>query len=377
MSFSLQVIEGTDTELMVMDLASTPQTEEAPLWRARAVYSEQEGDKDTNYPYTCHLLISLSHCIHDGVVLYWTVMWMTRILNDIVSGVQINDEQLGYLSSGAEIRQEEQKIKKALLKDPQTLRRLLNEHAERNTTPLITEVFGIPDDPCPSTMGMKSQEISCHFMQQFSKKCKSVGVSLNSGFLAAYNVGIVDLVQEAGLDREVYNITCTIPIDTRRFLNGSGLHLGFHSLPLNHTMATPRDVKRNFWQYVKEMDDAVRGKIKNKYMFTERVLDQMLREEGHVLPDTQGDFPPLKFDYIFSNIYSVPTPADTSLERAVRMTKFNNACTIEKTHNGILSSLCNNNGGGKFNSMLSSRYMTEETANKWTASIIRVLNEIV
>ncbi|KAK4296880.1 hypothetical protein Pmani_030660 [Petrolisthes manimaculis] len=370
-----KVLEGvTNVEQELMDLIVQPcQLFEGPLWSARMLLP-QEGHQDTNdpYPYTCQLLVSLNHAIHDGVGLYWIIFWMLEMLDKILSGVQINDQPFGILHSGFEYRQEEDKIRKELLKDPLTLRRLLNEQAGKNTIPLIAEAFGLPEDENPVTIPLETEVISGQIMEQLVKKCKSVGVTQNSYVLAAYNVALVELIQEAGLDRDVYNITNIIPINTRRFVTESGFHLGCYSMPLHHTTSTPKDVKNNFWQYAKEIDNSVRGEMKNKKFLTDSVLDMMLQEEGHIIPNTQCDFPPLKYDYTFSNIYGAPMPS-SAVGKNIKLDYFCNLNAIEKTSVGSISAMSSHGKEAHIKTCNSSRYMTEETASRWNKIIVRIL----
>ncbi|KAK3883223.1 hypothetical protein Pcinc_012450 [Petrolisthes cinctipes] len=371
-----KVLEGvTNTEQALLDLIvqQPGQLFEGPLWSARMLLPPQEGHQDTKdpYPYTSQLLFSLNHVMHDGVVLYWIIFWMLEILDNILSGVQTNDQPFGILHSGLEISQEEDKIRKELLKDPLTLRRLLNEQAEKNTIPLIAEAFELPEEEYPVTISLETEVISSQIMEQLGKKCKSVGVTLNSCFLAAYNVALVELIQKAGLDRDVYNITSVIPVNTRRLVTESGFHLGCYSVPLHHTTATPRDVKNNFWQYAKEIDDSVRGKMRKKQFLTDRVLDRMLQEEGHI-PNTQCEFPPLKYDYSLSNVYSAPTPF-SGLGKNIKLDYYCNLIAIEKTCNGNLTAVMPRGKQAQIKTCNSSRYMTEETVIRWNKGLVRVL----
>nr|XP_053648447.1 uncharacterized protein LOC128699739 [Cherax quadricarinatus] len=102
-------------------------------------------------------------------------------------------------------------------------------------------------------------------------------------------------IREAGIIRDIYNISSLHPIDLRRYMKGySEIYpMGFHTLSVSHTMATPYNVKDIFWEYVKQFDtENFPSNLKNKQVLRDFALRKM------TLPDTCN----------LDHLYATPSP---------------------------------------------------------------------
>ena len=287
--------------------------QDGPLWKARLMTCPEDApcqlpEVKAAFPHQCHLILSAHHATTDGMVVMMMTQMLIEIIDSLLQGLPVNTQQVGELRDGTECREEEAKIRTALQDNPERLVAALRQHVGSKHLPLLMEAFGLPKVTNSTSKFLPPVLIDNQSMDKFANKCRSLGVTINAAFTALLNVSLVEVVREAGLEKNVYNISSKHPVDSRRLMkNVKNIPLGNHALGFTQSTATLPDVKNHFWQYAKHLDMALRAKLKSNYMNEERVLEMMMRPEGytHEAHHARRRLP--NCDYIFSNLYSPRT----------------------------------------------------------------------
>ncbi|KAK8392474.1 hypothetical protein O3P69_014676 [Scylla paramamosain] len=267
-----QVVSGGDLEEQHILLRDSPfNLHDGPLWKTRLMPCPEDAvchfpEVKAALPHQCHILMTLHHAANDGMVVMMVTQLLIDILDSLLQGLPVSSQPVGELCEGFEVVEEEARIRAALLQDPERLVAALRQHVESKRLPLLMEAFGLPKAEDWTTKNLPPVVLDNQRMEKFAAKCRSVGATINAGFTALINTALVELVQEAGLDKDVYHLSSSHPVDTRRLMkNTQNIPLGYHAIPMTQCTATPRNVKEHFWQYVKTVDVKLRDKIKRNY----------------------------------------------------------------------------------------------------------------
>ncbi|XP_050720202.1 uncharacterized protein LOC127000511 isoform X2 [Eriocheir sinensis] len=325
-----QVASNTDLVQEHSDLHKVPfDLHNGPLWNARLMPCPPDApchlpEVKAAYPHQCHLLMSVHHAANDGIVVLLMAELLFHILERLLEGSPVDTKPVGELRDGVRAREEENKIRVELESNTDRLLSALRNYSMSKRLPLLMETFGLRQVENPETLYFPTEVIDMQVLEKISKKCRSIGASLNSGLAAVFNMAMVELAREHGIKRDVYNISCKHPVDSRRLIKDcKNIVLGFHAIPFTQCTPTPHDVRKHFWQYVKFLDTELRDKLKRNYMCEERVLDAIMRPEGHSyeaqyttkhLPDC---------DHNFSNMYA-PNAPHTGIGKNIQITMARN-----------------------------------------------------
>ena len=238
--------------------------------------------KDT-FPHQYHFAFDFHHAVNDGFSLSIILQTFFTILDNLLDRAQIDDMQVGELRDRWEIRAAEAKMRETLEKDPQRLKVLLEERNKlKNRVSLITEAFGEPQEPSPTTHLLDSQVLDDKLLQIFNAKCRAHNVTFNSGFSAVVNVALVEMVREAGVVRDSYMVFTRNPVNTRRFMSDrNSIVLGYHIMQMTHIMMTPWNTKNNFWKYVKDFDNKFRGRINKMGLLEDSMMQTVSSDHNH------------------------------------------------------------------------------------------------
>ncbi len=244
---------------------------------------------------------------------------MIFILDSLLEGLPVDTSPIGELRDGTANNEEENRIRAELESDPERLSAALRKYSKRKHIPLLIEAYGSPNEANSKSKNMQPVLLNAQMMEKITAKCRSIGVTINACFTAAFNVATMEVAREGGLDRDVYDITTKHPVDTRRLMKDlRTLPLGFHVISFTHCTSTPRNVK-NFWPYVQHLGTELRQKLKNNYMCEERVLETLTRPEGFThdakcvnqLPDC---------DFIITNLYDPKSSPTHGIGKNIQVT---------------------------------------------------------
>ncbi|XP_063884512.1 uncharacterized protein LOC135113248 [Scylla paramamosain] len=377
-----QVVSGSDLEEQHILLRDSPfNLHDGPLWKTRLMPCPEDAvchfpEVKAALPHQCHILMTLHHATNDGMVVMMVTQLLIDILDSLLQGLPVSSQQVGELHEGFEVREEEARIRAALLQDPERLVAAFRQHVGSKHLPLLMEAFGLPKAEDWTTKNLPPVVLNNQCMEKFAAKCRSMGATINAGFTALINTALVDLAQEAGLNKDVYHLSSSHPVDTRRLMkNCKSFILGYHAIPMTQSTATPRDVKEHFWQYVKKLDAELRDKIKRNYNCEERVLGAMLRPQDytHEAHSVLRQLP--SCDYLFSNLYS-PRTSYAGAGKCVQLTAAANYMTIHNERCSLGVGLFSFRGQARLQLAYSTAAINGEVAYKCQEKILILFNDL-
>ncbi|XP_050731699.1 uncharacterized protein LOC127006182 isoform X7 [Eriocheir sinensis] len=322
-----QVVNNADLEHEHSELHKVKfDLNNGPLWNARLMPCPPDApcplpEVKAAYPHQCHLLMHVSHAANDGIVLLLMSELLSQIIDSLLEGSPVDTRPVGELRDGVEAREEENRIREELERDPERLMVAMRKHLASKHLPLLMEAYGVPNEANSTTTYLEPVLLDKQTMEKITAKARATGTTLNACFTAALNVSMMEVAREGGLERDVYSISTRIPVDSRRFMKSCmNLPLGCHAMPFTQCTSTPRDVKKNFWQYVQHLDTELRGKIKRNYMCEQKVLEALLRPEGFTHEVKFGGLHIPDYDYLFSNLYSPTITHQRGVGKNVQIT---------------------------------------------------------
>ncbi|KAG7174591.1 putative Condensation domain-containing protein [Homarus americanus] len=378
-----KVVNGPDEQNEMQRMIDTPfNLADGPLWKARLLPGGGDDhstwpELQEEFPHQNRLLLEFHHAAVDGVDMFTITDWLAKLLEDIISGKPIDDnKQLGQLVDHSQVVAIEQQVKQDLEKDPERLKLLLEERKKQSVTPLILEAFGVQDVPHPQTEYLGKTLLDMTMFEKFNKRCRSAGVTFNSGFVALMNTALIGLVKEAGVHREEYTLTNRHAVDLRRYLKGhKAFPMGNHSFPMMHSMTVPGNVRDTFWDYAKQFDVDFRTKLENNYIFEDFVLSQMLRPDGYSHEKNFANPPPQFYNYSLTNVFS-PKFSNMGIGKHIQITSMQNIVPIGKSEVAIMSGLANLRNKVRFSAWYSTHTMTRDTAQKFFDRVLSLFREL-
>lgn len=363
-------------DLITMTAAEAYNMAEGPLWRSRLLMCPPDEPckmphvKDA-FPHQYHIAFDVHHAITDGVSFVAIQQTFFTILDSLLGGAQIDDTQFGELRDMREARAAEAKIRETLEKDPQRLKVLLEERYKVKTrVPLITEAFGVPQEPSPATYTLESKILDDKLLQVFNAKCKVHKVTFNSGIVGVTNVALIKLVREAGMVRDSYTISSRHPVDTRRYMSDvKSMVWSYHSVPMTVTMKTPWNVRKYIWKYIVDFDAKFRGHMNKMGPLEERVLDAMLQLE------TLESKHKAIYDLYLLSVYS-PRVKGYGNGKHVQLTDFQNYFPVTQTGFRIAVGVAQFRDKVRYQLGFSSGFITRENAAKFSDNVLSVFNDV-
>ncbi|XP_042890314.1 uncharacterized protein LOC122265205 [Penaeus japonicus] len=288
---NFKVQEGGDIIQEMWRFTNTPLGfDQAPLWRAVFMPGNgSDGDASSargpshlqevraRFPHQSHLFLPIHHSFVGGPTMPLIVQRLVELLNDVLAGRPIDDSrQLGVLVPSTEIDAAKRRIREELERDPARLEALKEETLACDSEPILLKAFPRPGG-APSS-GHVLRDVSPALLQKFTAKCKSEGVTFNSGLQAVINTALVEVVTEAGLQQDTFSLSINLATDLRRYMNRNPLEvLGLHVWPTVHRVATPARVRDCFWQYCRAMHGPLSGLTAPLIAFSRRWCEMTQR----------------------------------------------------------------------------------------------------
>lgn len=291
--------------------------EEGPMWRARLFQGVPCTDHNhsawslsdvrSTFPNQYHLLLGFHHAPNDGVSVNIIANAAARLLQDVLNSTHIDNSQIGHLIDSKLIMKEEQSVREKLEEDQLQLSKMLREMSmtNQNFKPLLSEAFGKPLVTQPKSKTLQTV-LDQSIMKSFQNKCKAAGISVNCGLSSVVDRAMVELVREAGVQRDLYSITGRHAVSERRYI-GSGnpfTELGCYLGPMQHTMIGSHKGRHDFWQYAKLSAQQYREGLKQKLLYKDRILRAMLHlQDGNFSYESYyATQPPFICDYYISSL---------------------------------------------------------------------------
>ncbi|XP_050720203.1 uncharacterized protein LOC127000512 [Eriocheir sinensis] len=382
-----QVVSGTDFEEEHAAIEKSPfNLHEGPLWKARLMPCPADApcafpEVKAAFPHHCHLFVSANHAFSDGVVMITMKNLLLGILDSLLEGSPVDTTPVGELRDSVEVREEEKRIKAELESDPERLTEALRKLSMSKHLPLLMEAYGVPNEAHEANQSTKYLQpvlLDNQMIEKIAAKSRSIGATLNSCFIAALNVSMMELAREGGLERDVYNLSTRHPVDSRRLMKGvKSLPLGFHAMPISQYTSTPRDVKKDFWQYLQRLDTELREKLSKNYMCEQRVLEAMLKAQGFTLEATSSQSPPVyDCDYIFSNLYSPKASPQQGVGKNVQITMEGNYMSVQSEKIAVGQALFSSRGKARLQAAYSTAAITRSVAERILQKNVAMLHDI-
>lgn len=359
-----QVTETKDLATAAEDLFHYKfPTTEGPLWCARLLPSDAplpcpEPEASPDFPYIRTVLLANHHGINDGTSNMLVTQTFLHILDDVIAGTPIDDgAQAGKLVAG-----DTSAILAAMVgelrKDKFRLQNLKEEMRKFVTAEkLVPRAFPMPLDPNHKVQ-MVLRNLDKETTQDFIKRSKQEGVTVNSAMTAIINVSLVDLVQEAGLEQDTYIIHEYHSVNMRRYWSGDTRGtLGCHMLMPHTKFPTPAKWRQSFWDYTRTVHAEIAHGVKEKNAF----LYCLKVAEGGSLDSFFEERPYPESDYIVGNIGNLDRLITTKRQH-VRLVQLMRSTSCWNDPSDILFHTVN--GCLSFSLVYCTDYLTRETSKR-------------
>ncbi|XP_042890313.1 uncharacterized protein LOC122265204 [Penaeus japonicus] len=352
---NFEVQEGGDIMQEMWRFTNMPLGfDQAPLWRAVFMPGNgSDGDASSargpsnlqeiraRFPHQSRLVLPVHHSFMGGPTMPLIVQRLVELLNDVLAGRPIDgSRQLGVLVPSTEIDAAKRRIRRSW----------------RGTRRAFPEARGAPSS------GHVLRDVSPALLQKFTAKCKSEGVTFNSGLQAVINTALVEVVTEAGLQQDTFSLSINLATDLRRYMNRNPLEvLGLHVRPTVHRVATPARVRDCFWQYCRAMHGPLSGLIRSGLALQQEVVREMTQRpvDPHRYFATP---PPVLRDYGLTNVGDL-----TSLIRGegdhLQLTDILMASAAHRFLYPMLHQIYTFRGYCPYSISYDTSYMSQDTAN--------------
>ncbi|KAK8747369.1 hypothetical protein OTU49_016778, partial [Cherax quadricarinatus] len=331
----------------VMDCLRTYRYNSAtgPLWCARLVSDvnscqsiqtslHKTDDGSAYFPHSHRLFLGFHHGIVDG----WTAMRIcgltVTLINDVISGKSINNDQLGEYVSPQQTM-ELLLARKTLIENDSELKKKWTDeiNSQKGRKSFFQLIHQKPMEIEEKSLHLE-RELDASTTKRFFHKCRAEGITVHSAFTALAGVSLTDLVAEKGIIQDTYNIRIGHLINMRRYWKGDvSRSLGCHILaPLLQRIDTSRNVIDKFWDFARSVHQELQRKIKDGTVIEAQAF-YMINYTG-TEPDINFDTP-VTSDYDISNMGDVTALVTeggdhikvTNILRSISIHKLPNTCS--------------------------------------------------
>lgn len=374
------VLKDSDVTTTINKLLIQPfeNSAEAPLWRARLLPAAPGvpcpiPEMKEKFPHQYDFMLHIHHGLSDGITGFVIFSTFLKLLEAVVLGSPISKEQLGKLVSGEQSMDIEGEVLKNLESRPDEFQRMIDETANTKFTPLLEQAFGTPEEGISPTEYVMT-DIEPRLLQNFQERCRSHGVTVNSGMTSVINTALVELVADAGLERDVYSITSRHPVNLRRYWNGDPVTaMGNHMGAISHTMQIPRHNRNTFWEHAKQFDTEFRRKLNDGDIFREKIVRSKTLPKDYSHDSFYGSPPTSIYDYMFSNILT-PGFSDYGIGKTVQLTAAKNISNISNCEYSSMHLLSWFRDRVTYNIMYVSGRVSRSTVQAFMSRIVTVLD---
>ncbi|XP_037774015.1 uncharacterized protein LOC119570280 [Penaeus monodon] len=374
-----QVLEGADIREMMTEMMTVPLgCDRPPLWKSRLIPVPEDArcchpEVKAAFPHQYDFFFLPHHAISDGNTMTTTLRNLTALLDDVIAGRTIrDDEPLGILADYEEVSALDAEIVKELERDPERFSELKAETLACDTAPIILKAFPPPGGK-PAT-GCVFRNVEQDVLARFRSACKANGVSFNSGFEALINTALVEMVRDAGVEGEAHSISINLATDLRRYIKPRPLPiLGLFARPTAHRIETPVDVRSHFWDYTKELHRKVTGLLSSSGAFNQDVVRRLTQP-----PVSAEDYyagPPLPLrDYGLTNLGDFTERIPGTGEH-LQLTDITMFAAIPLSVYMMLHQIYTFRGHSPYTLSYDTSYMTEHTATMLADAVLTLLDE--
>ncbi|XP_063613322.1 uncharacterized protein LOC134786612 [Penaeus indicus] len=275
-----EYLEGAESNAVIKQLTGEPfLADRPPTWKARLIPVAADApcplpEIKAAFPYQYDLVMMPHHALIDGFTMSYITGKLVELLNDVIAGRPIDDEPLGVYLSNEEIVKIDEQIAKDFEKEPEKVEAMKQELLACDTPPLLCKAFPPPGGK-PAT-DFVYRNVDQTSLASFTAKCKANGVTFNSGIEAVINTAMIEMARGTGVEGESHHMSINLATNLRRYMKRHSLPiLGLHVRPTVHRIETPFDVRDNFWDYTKRLDQRLSVFLKSGEAIQQNVVREM------------------------------------------------------------------------------------------------------
>ncbi|XP_042222488.1 uncharacterized protein LOC121866824 [Homarus americanus] len=355
-------------------------TEDAPLMKVRMIPGVTDApcafpEYNKDFPHQYAIIFFVHHSIMDGTSMAYMLQAFVEVLDRVLRGQSVdNTKQIGVFVSHQEITEKELLIEKMLNNDQGRLRELKQEVLASTKSPEILRGYPAPGGPNPTTHFLH-REIQPERFHKIYLRCKQHGVTFYTALQATVNTAIVELLKEAGINDEDFNISVSNTTNLRRYMpRRPSPTLGLHLYYTTQLVNVNRNVRESFWNFAKIIGSDLKTLLTSEASLVQSVVRRM------TLPpiDPTTYFmtpPPLTSDYNFTNMgdLSALVSGDT---HSVQISGLTALVSLYNLPNINFHSMHTFRGKPLYTFGYASNYMTHDTAERLVNMIFTILDEV-
>ncbi|XP_053649921.2 uncharacterized protein [Cherax quadricarinatus] len=273
-NIDFKVLPGNDAS-SVIDCLRTYRynSTTGPLWCARLMSDVSShktspilpDDSSVSFPHLHQLFLGFHHGIVDGFTVMKICGLTVTLLNDVISGNPINNEQLGEHVSPKQTM-ELVLARKALIEaDPELRKKWVDEtKILQEKKSFFNQIYQRPKEIEEKSLHVE-RELDESTTKRFFNTCRAEGVTVHSAFTALTNEAFIDLLVENGIVQDTYSICNGHLVNMRRYWKGDvSRSLGCHILyPVLLRMDTLRNISDTFWDFARSVHQELQRNIKD------------------------------------------------------------------------------------------------------------------
>ncbi|XP_042889430.1 uncharacterized protein LOC122264550 isoform X2 [Penaeus japonicus] len=372
-----KVLEGADVHEMMTQMMTIPiSSDRPPLWSARLIPVPEDApcclpEVKAAFPHQYDFVFLPHHAISDGNTMTVTLRSLTKLLDDVIAGKNIEDEEpIGLLGDYKEVEDLDAAIIREMEKEPGRLHTLMEEALACDTMPVILKAFPPPGGKPATRCVLRNVEEEV--LSRFRTACKANGVSFNSGMEALVNTAIVEMVRDAGVEGESHSISINLATDLRRYMKRRPLPiLGLFVRPTVHRVETPVNVRGHFWDYTKKLHQKVSGLLASSEALRQDVVRRMTLPAVSAEEYYAGPPLPLR-DYGLTNLGDF-TRIIPGVGEHLQLTNITMFAAIHLSVYMMLHQIYTFRGYSPYTLSYDTSYMSEHTANILADAVLELM----
>lgn len=329
-----------------------------------------------HFPHQYDFVASGHMGICDGASLSYVMKWIAVILDGLAAGRSVSDEEIVPITNNDEISVQLTQIKDSLAHDKHLTEAILKTRPKPDQVPLFFQAFPRPVEAEPCTKNIQ-RVMESKFLDQLLQRCKMEKVTVNSALMAALNIAIVNLVEKKGINRDVYEVSCNLYTDYRRYMRPTDtFHLGPFRSSMSYISVVDDFCRKHFWDYSRRVDEDVRFALNDKLMMKQYLAQEMVEKIDQISYDYITTVRPALHDYSLTN-HGDFTPLLHNNGDHVQITAVDSISCVHNSMNSSLHAVVTFRGRTTYNVSYDANYFTETTVNKVLDELFSVLQKSI
>ncbi|XP_069937110.1 uncharacterized protein [Cherax quadricarinatus] len=325
------------------------------------------------WPFTSQLALGIHNGTADGFTALKICGFFLQLLNDVIAGTPINDEQLAEFVAGETSTLIAEK-KAAIEGNPLLKLSLTKEYVRKQKKSELELLFEVSEGPEDQALHLTSV-LDQPTTKLLREKCCTEGVTLHSAFCALATVAFVDLLVAKDIICEKY-VSSKHIINMRHYWRGdSSLAFGCHIAHLNLRTKIQRETMEDFWSFARSFHEKLQEEMDGTNILQEAALNEICRSNVQDSRDIFLKPSTRQTDYYASNMGDVtsllqggPHVRLEFILSTVSVSKFNISCAhLFHTYRSRFVHTLD----------YSTKYMTRDLAGKYCNKIFELLQKVL